>query len=87
MQIALTSSSVDDNNGDKLPSHSATRGVDFGEFFINVHFDHGYNLHRVHWPILFASLTPFVCAGHSGPKLHAVLCDCRNIQAGILKKS
>ena len=24
---------------------------------------------------------------HSGPKLHAVLCDCRNIQAGILKKS
>ena len=24
---------------------------------------------------------------HSDPKLHAVLCDCKNIQAGILKKA
>ena len=31
--MALTSASVDNNNGDKLPSHSATRGLDFGEFF------------------------------------------------------
>ena len=30
------SASVDNNNGDKLPSHSATRGLDFGEIFLSM---------------------------------------------------
>ena len=35
----------------------------------------------------YSPIASILYSSHSGPKWHAVLPDCRNIQAGIFKKS